>query len=162
MRAMVIAVSMCLCVLCLTACAIVPQRFEPHTPEEQAIARTLDTFLAAYRAQDFATIRSLTAPEATIRVGDTAQQRFQEGIVALRQSGITSDLLQVTPAKLVNFQRPRAESASVESYIHTYTDRGVESSQIRWELEQRGNQWLITALRERSWDIDLHSRGGGP
>jgi hypothetical protein len=159
---MVIAVSMCLCVLCLTACAIVPQRFEPRTAEEQAIARTLEAFLAAYRAQDFATIQRLTAPDATIKVGDAANQQFQEGIVALRQDGITSDLLQVTPDRLVNFQRHGADSASVESYIHTYTDQGVENSQIRWELVQRGSQWLIAALTESTWEVSLHSRGGGP
>jgi hypothetical protein len=162
MRATVIAASMCLSVLYLTACAVIPQRFEPRTAEEQAIARTLEAFLAAYRAQDFATIHTLAVPEATIRVGKAAHQRFQEGIVALRQGGITSDLLQVTPEKLVNFQRPRADSASVESFIHTYTDQGVENSQIRWELVQRDNQWLIAALIESSWEVHLHSRGSGP
>ena len=162
MRSVVIAALMYLCVLSLAACAIVPQRFEPRTAEEQAIARTLGAFLVAYRAQDFATINTLTAPEATIRVGDTANQRFQEGIVALRQGGIASDLLQVTPEKLVNFQRPRTDSASVESYIHTYTDRGVENSQFRWELVQRDNQWLIAAFTESAWEVRLHSWGSGP
>lgn len=161
MIAMVRAASVCVLVLMVTACTAF-KRFEPRTAEEKAIAKTLDAFLAAYRAQDFAAMNTLTAPEATITAGTTKSQPFQEGIVALRQGKIDSGLSKATLATLVNFQQPRPDSASVESFIHTFTDRGVENSQIRWDLVRRGNQWLIVTLVESTWDVQLHSRGGGP
>ena len=161
MQAGSIAASMCLCLTLLTACAFT-KRFEPTTPDERAIADTIASFLVAYRAQDYATISTLTTPEATLRTDYANSQNLREGIVALRSDEAASALLQVTPKTLVNFQHPSADSASVESYAHVSTDRGFDNTQIKWELVRREHQWLILAMTTDSWAVNLHSQGGGP
>jgi ketosteroid isomerase-like protein len=161
MRAGSIAASMCLCLTLLTACAFT-KRFEPTTTDERAIVDTIASFLAAYRAQDYATIGALTTPEATLRADNGNPQNLREGIVALRTDETASALLQVTPKTLVNFQHPSSDSASVESYVHVAQDRGFDNAQIKWELARREQQWLILAMTTDSWTVNLHSQGGGP
>jgi uncharacterized protein (TIGR02246 family) len=161
MQAGAIAVSMCLCLTLLTACAFT-KRFEPTTADERAIASTIESFLAAYRAQDYAAVASLTTPDATLTVDRANPQSLREGIAALRADETSPGLLQVTPATLVNFQHTSPDVASVESYVHTSTDRGLDNAQIKLELAQRDRQWLIQAVAEETWTTDLHSRGGGP
>jgi ketosteroid isomerase-like protein len=118
MQAGPIAVSMCLCLTLLTACAFT-NRFEPTTADERAIASTIESFLAAYRARDYATIATLTTPEATMMVDSAPPQSLREGIAALRANETPPGLLQVTPASLVNFQHSSPDVASVVSYVHT-------------------------------------------
>jgi hypothetical protein len=161
MQAGSIAASMCLCLTLLTACAFT-KRFEPTTTDEHAIVDTIASFLAAYRAEDYATISDLTTPEATLRADHASPQNLREGIVTLRSDEAASALLQVTPKTLVNFQHPSSDSASVESYVHASTDRGFDNTQIKWELVRREHQWLILAMTTDAWTVSLHSQGGGP
>ena len=161
MQAGSIAASMCLCLTLLTACAFT-KRFEPSTADEHAIADTIGSFLAAYRARDYATINTLATPEATLRTDNANPQNLRAGIVALHTDEAASALLQVTPKTLVNFQHPSSDSASVGSYVHASTDRGISNAQIKWELVRREHQWLILAMTTDSWTVNLHSQGGGP
>jgi hypothetical protein len=161
MQAGSLAASMCLCLTLLTACAFT-KRFEPTTTDERAIADTIASFLAAYRAQDYAMISTLTTSEATLRADNATPQNLREGLAALRTNEAAAALLQVTPKTLVNFQHPNSDRASVESYVHASTDRGFDNAQIKWELIRREHQWLILAMTTDSWTVNLHSQGGGP
>lgn len=161
MQAGSIAASMCLCLTLLTACAFT-KRFAPTTADEHAIANTIASFLAAYRARDEATMSALTTPEATLRTDHGNPQNLRAGIASLHTNEAASALLQVTPKTLVNFQHRSSDSASVESYVHTATDRGFDNAQIKWELVRHEQQWLILAMTTESWTVNLHSQGGGP
>lgn len=161
MQAGSIAASMCLCLTLLTACAFT-KRFEPTTADEHAIAHTIASFLAAYRARDEATMSALTTPEAMLRTDRGNPQNLRAGIASLHTNEAASALLQVTPKTLVNFQHRNADRASVESYVHTATDRGFDNAQVKWELVRHEQQWLILAMTTESWTVNLHSQGGGP
>jgi hypothetical protein len=163
MKAIVVTAATCLCVLLLTACATLQsKRFEPATADERAIASTIETFLSAYRVGDYATLQSLSAPDASIAVEGAGPKPLREGIVALQPESGAGILSKATPRTLVNFRQPDADSASVKNYMNEFRGEGVETAEIQWQLARQGNRWFITALSVDSSRINLHSRGGGP
>ena len=131
--------------LLLGACASTA-RFEPQTPDQQAIARTMETWFAATRAGDVNTIGSLLAPDATFSFFEEGTRieakRYDEEV----QQRLRSSALFDSPSpKLVNFKQSAPTNASVEASILTDLERGkwTRTTRPHWDLVRLDGAWRI-------------------
>jgi len=145
----------------VVACATLPRAFKPQTPDEQAVAHTMETFLAALRARDLATMRTVITPEATIVADVQGHQVSQERLLALQQSAGNSPLLSITPNKLVDYRQPAADHASVGAYVHDFLGAEIQTIHLTWELQRRDGQWRIYNIAQSTWSTQQHFRAGG-
>jgi hypothetical protein len=153
--------------MCVAACTALPKTFMPQTPEEQAVAYTVTTFLSAWHARDVATLTTLVLPDATI-------DAFVDGspvppapiLLVVQQRPDDSPLLQASADHLVDFRQSSSSSVSVGTYVHDLvrvretTDE--VTTRIRWDLVQRDGQWHIQHIAQTTWVVPYYVRGSGP
>jgi hypothetical protein len=145
----------------VAACATFPHSFTPQTPDQQAVARTLETFLTALRAHDFATVRTVIVPEATITADIQGSQVSQERILALQQSASNTPLLNVTPNRLVDYRQLSADQASLGAYLHDFLGPEIQTIHFTWTLRRQDGQWRIHHITQTTWSTPQLYRAGG-
>jgi hypothetical protein len=151
--------------MCAAACIPLPKSFTPRTPQEQAVVRTIDTFLSAWRARDLAQLSPLVLPEATMDAFVDGSPVPPERILALPQRAEDAALLRATADRLVDFQQPAPQRVSVSAYVHDVIDVARGSDQvtvrIRWDLLQENETWRIQHITQTTWVHPLDIRGFG-
>jgi ketosteroid isomerase-like protein len=150
------------CSLWIAACATLPRSFTPKTPDEQAAARTMETFLLAVRAQDFDRVSTVITPEATVVANVQGRVEAPQRILALRQSVANSPLLQVAPDRLVDYRQSSPDTATVGAYVHGPVGVEIETTHFTWELQRHNGQWRIHAMKQTAWSTPHYVRAGGP
>ena len=153
------------CGLCIAACTPLPKSFKPHTPEEQAVVRTITAFLSAWRARDPERLKPLVLPEATMEASVDGSRLPSERILALPQRAEDAALLRVTTDRLVDFQQTAPNRVSVGAYVHDIVDvsRGTDqvTTRLRWDLVQGNGTWRIQHIAQTTWVHPLDIRGFG-
>jgi hypothetical protein len=143
-----------LCGIWLAGCnAVLQKPFLPTTPDEQAVVRTVEAFLAAARAQDTDTIARLLLPEATI-------ERVVDGIPVANgryRAGPAAEPLPADVARLVNFRQLTADRVAVETYIVTYLEKMTQVTHLRWDLVRHERMWRVLTLNDTSWTRPDHA-----
>jgi hypothetical protein len=151
----------------IAACAAFPKRFTPQTPEEQAIARTMATFLSASKAHDLPTLNTLVLPEATVAAFVDGSPEPPQPLLASVQRADDAPWRHATADKLVDFRQSSPTQASVGTYTTDFVTRQDRSTdevttRIRWDLVQRDGQWRIQHIAQTVWITPYHTRGAGP
>jgi hypothetical protein len=122
----------------------------------------METFLAAFRARDYDTVRTVVEADATVATVSSTDRTAPERLLALRQRAERSPLLQVAPDKLINFWQTSPDHAALGTYIHNYLESDVETTHITWELHRREGQWRIQSITQTIWLTPYYTRGSGP
>ncbi len=149
--------------LYISACgALIPKPFHPMNAEEEAVMRTIQTFLEAARSGNQEAIRSVSLPEATFDVinsgHSTGRQSLSHGVPA----EVVRPLQQVQAPLLVDFQRLSATHVSIASYLEVAAPDALEKTHLQWDLTQRGTEWRIINFSAALSTALYNIRGGGP
>jgi hypothetical protein len=149
------------------ACAAFPKSFTPQTPDEQAVARTVVTFLSASKARDMQTLNTLVLPDATVAAFVDGSAEPPQPILASVQRADDAPWLHAAADKLVDFRQASPTQASVGTYTTDFVtrqDRSTEevTTRIRWNLVQRDGQWRIQHIAQTTWITPYNARGAGP
>jgi hypothetical protein len=151
------------CGVCIAACTPLPKSFKPHTPEEQAVVRTIDAFLSAWRARDAERLTPLVLPEATIEAFADGGRVPPARILALPQRAADAALLRVTANRLVDFHQDAPNRVSVGAYVHDIVDvaRGSDqvTTRIKWDLVRDNGAWRIQHITQTTCVHPLDIRG---
>lgn len=137
--------------------------FVPQTPDQQAIAQTLDTFLTALRQQNAATLRTTFTAEATVTTILEGTQLSTRPYHDIEQQYLRDSLLVGEPtAPLVNFQQAAPDRVTVEtSLVGSPTIDVTQKKEIVWHLQRQQDGWRISAITEKSSTRDVHIRAYG-
>jgi SnoaL-like domain len=151
----------------VAACAAFPKSFTPQTPDEQAIARTMVTFLSASKAGDLQTLNTLVTPEATVAAFVDGSPEPPQPLLESVQHPDDSPWRYAAADKLVDFRQTSPTQASVGTYMTDFVTRQDRSTdevttRIRWDLVQRDGQWHIQHIAQTTWITPYHTRGAGP
>lgn len=151
----------------VVSCTSLPKSFTPQTPDEQAVARTVMTFLAAVKTQDLATLNTLALPDATMAAFVDGSPEPPQPILASLQRADDSPLLHAAANKLVDFRQASPTQASVGTYVTDIVNapyRGTDqvTTRIRWDLVERDGQWRIQHLAQTTWITPYNGAGAGP
>ena len=151
----------------VAACAAFPKSFTPQTPDEQAVAHTVVTFLSASKAGDLQTLNTLVTPEATVAAFVDGSAEPPQPILESVQHPDDAPWLHAAANKLVDFRRASPTQASVGTYTTDFVTRQDRSTdevttRIRWDLVQRDGQWRIQHIAQTTWITPYHTRGAGP
>ena len=165
MQICVVVLAVMLCGMSLTACTPLPKSFTPHTPEEQAVVRTIDSFLSAWRAHDRERLAPLVLQEAAMDAFVDGSPLPPARILALPQRADGAALWQATADRLVDFRQSSPRSVSVGTYVHdvVQVDRGSDevTTLIRWDLVQESGTWRIQHMTQTTWVHPWDIRAGG-
>jgi hypothetical protein len=151
----------------VVSCTSLPKSFTPQTPDEQAVARTVATFLAAVQARDLETLHTLVLPEATLEAFVDGSQEPPQPILASLQRPDDSPLLRAAGAKLVDFRQASPTQASVGTYVtdivsRQFRDTDLVTTRTRWDLVQHDGQWRIHHIAQTTWITPYNAAGAGP
>jgi hypothetical protein len=151
----------------VVSCTPLPKPFSPQTPDEQAVARTVVTFLAAVKTQDMETLNTLVFPDATMAAFVDGSREPPQSIRASLLRANDSPLLHAAANKLVDFRQASPMQASVGAYVTDIVNapyRGTDqvTTRIRWDLVERDGQWRIQHLAQTTWITPYNAAGAGP
>jgi SnoaL-like domain len=152
----------------VVSCTSFPKPFTPHTPDEQAVARTVVTFLTAVKTQDLETLNTLVLPDATMAAFVDGSPEPPQPILASLQRADDSPLLHAAANKLVDFRQASPTQVSVGTYVNDIVNapsyRGTDqvTTRIRWDLVQHDGQWRIQHMAQTIWITPYNAAGAGP
>jgi hypothetical protein len=145
----------------ITTCGtVIPQSFTPQTPDQAAVAQTLNAFVAAVRARNVEALNAVLTPDATLtyETEDTTTPPVRYSAVGRRY--VEQSLLGSTdPVRLVNFRLRSPDRATVETFlVTTPTDSTTQTTQVIWTLLRQQSTWRVDAVIEKSWMRDNNIR----
>lgn len=153
------------CSMWMVACNTLPKSFTPRTPDEQAVAQTVATFLMAWRDRNGSALGMVVTPEATLEASSDGSTLPSKRVLELQHTAENAPLLRATTENLVDFRQDTPERVTVGTYVHDFVkiDRGTDqvSHRIQWELRRQDGQWRVQRIVQTTWVHPLNIRGGG-
>ncbi len=135
----------------------------PQTPDQQAIARTVETFLMALHQRQAATLRGTLTADATVTSILEGTKLFSKPYQEIEQQYLQESLLaQESRVLLRNFHQTAPDMASIEtSLVVSATVELDQTKKVQWQLRRQQDTWRIAAITEASSMRYVHTKAYG-
>ena len=135
--------------LLITACATAPSKpvefaTEPQTPDEQAVAQMLESWMAALNEPNLDRYLSYYAPEATIEA-DVTKGITSKDVYAAAMRSVKIDTRIVLKHTKIEMIPP--DRSHVEADQYNFLRSGTQIKRHSFDLVRRDGQWLIVEER---------------
>ncbi|PON10354.1 hypothetical protein C2W62_50515 [Candidatus Entotheonella serta] len=132
-------------------------------PDAIAVEHTLETFWTVLRSGDRTSLeRQLTTDATLIRMDGRSIGEERPLSMVLGRPEERTLLVLAERERLIKFQQPTPQRASVETFLDVTRQDGVHRGRIQWEFVRNDGKWLLQRVKTSIWIFPNPSRGGGP